>query len=265
MLTAHREREGERVTDSTSTPAGWYADPDQQGYERYWDGSQWTEHTQPIPGDAAAQGAAGMPGQAPPASSGQWPPGPPTGAPAPPPNVAPIPPWQAGGPSGPGFGPPPAKRGGGNKTALIVALIVVAALVAVGAIIALAGGGDDDDTDTASDTTSGQSDTTSGDSGTTSGDSGTTSGDSGTTSGGPTDPNPDDEFVAPNEPPGGDDEALNALADDCYGGDMAACDELFSEAPVGSDYESYGDTCAGRMPDPQGRYCEDTIEDPILP
>jgi hypothetical protein len=237
MLTAHREREGERVTDSTSTPAGWYADPDQPGYERYWDGTQWTEHSQPIPGDPAAQGAAGMPGQAPPASSGEWAPGPPTGAPAPPPNVAPIPPWQAGGPSGPGFGPPPAKRGGGNKTALIVALIVVAALVAVGAIIALAGGGDDDDTDTASDTTSGQS----------------------------ADPNPDDEFVAPNEPPGGDDEALNALADDCYGGDMAACDELFSEAPVGSDYESYGDTCGGRMPDPRGRYCDGTVEDPILP
>ena len=26
-------------------PAGWYPDPSKQFEQRYWDGSQWTEHT----------------------------------------------------------------------------------------------------------------------------------------------------------------------------------------------------------------------------
>lgn len=28
-------------------PAGWYQDPDGSGYQRWWDGSTWTEHLQP--------------------------------------------------------------------------------------------------------------------------------------------------------------------------------------------------------------------------
>ncbi len=35
-----------------STPAGWY--PDGQGGQRWWDGTQWTEHTQPASGQPAA-------------------------------------------------------------------------------------------------------------------------------------------------------------------------------------------------------------------
>ncbi|MCL2542516.1 MAG: DUF2510 domain-containing protein [Nocardioidaceae bacterium] len=35
-----------------SVPAGWY--PDGQGGQRWWDGSQWTEHTQPGGGQPAA-------------------------------------------------------------------------------------------------------------------------------------------------------------------------------------------------------------------
>ncbi|HYG94832.1 MAG TPA: DUF2510 domain-containing protein [Nocardioides sp.] len=38
-----------------STPAGWY--PDGQGGQRWWDGTQWTEHTQPPAGQAAAPAA----------------------------------------------------------------------------------------------------------------------------------------------------------------------------------------------------------------
>jgi hypothetical protein len=30
-------------------PAGWYADPANQQQMRYWDGSAWTNHTQPSP------------------------------------------------------------------------------------------------------------------------------------------------------------------------------------------------------------------------
>jgi hypothetical protein len=28
----------------TAPPAGWYVDPDREWFERYWDGSLWTEH-----------------------------------------------------------------------------------------------------------------------------------------------------------------------------------------------------------------------------
>jgi hypothetical protein len=32
------------------TPAGWYPDPSGSGQQRYWDGSQWTEHYAPAAG-----------------------------------------------------------------------------------------------------------------------------------------------------------------------------------------------------------------------
>ena len=38
--------EPEPVAVST-TPAGWYADPDDAGQQRYWDGQVWTEHRAP--------------------------------------------------------------------------------------------------------------------------------------------------------------------------------------------------------------------------
>ncbi len=41
----------------TVAPAGWYADPDNAAAQRWWDGTQWTSHTQlitpPVPGFAA--------------------------------------------------------------------------------------------------------------------------------------------------------------------------------------------------------------------
>src|SRR5436305_2487153 len=37
-----------RVRDmSTDVAPGWYADPQGEGQLRYWDGTTWTEHTQP--------------------------------------------------------------------------------------------------------------------------------------------------------------------------------------------------------------------------
>ena len=59
------------------------------------------------------------------------------------------------------------------------------------------------------------------------------------------------------EPPDGlgTDSALDALAQDCYEGDMDACDELYAESDAGSDYRRYGDTCAGRQPENTEVYC----------
>ncbi len=46
----------------------------------------------------------------------------------------------------------------------------------------------------------------------------------------------------------GEDPVLDAYAQDCFDGDMAACDSLFLESEVASTYEAYGETCAGRRP-----------------
>lgn len=36
------------VTPPPAVPAGWYPDPHGQQLQRYWDGTQWTEHTAPL-------------------------------------------------------------------------------------------------------------------------------------------------------------------------------------------------------------------------
>lgn len=43
----------------------------------------------------------------------------------------------------------------------------------------------------------------------------------------------------------GDDAQLDALVDDCTGGDMDACDELFWAAGFGTDYEAVASSCGG--------------------
>lgn len=74
----------------------------------------------------------------------------------------------------------------------------------------------------------------------------TTTGDGGTTAttaaaGG------DGDVPDPRSPDGlGDDPQLDGLAQDCFDGDFSACDQLFFESPVDSDYEAYGDSCGGR-------------------
>jgi hypothetical protein len=62
------------------------------------------------------------------------------------------------------------------------------------------------------------------------------------------------------EPEGlGTDPALDVLAERCYGADMQSCDDLYARAPADSEYESYGDTCAGRQPEDTRRYCTDVF------
>jgi hypothetical protein len=64
-----------------TTPPGWY--PDGQGGQRWWDGTAWTQHTQPPPPPVPPQqpaGPTGPPPGAPPQQGGypqqQWQPGP---------------------------------------------------------------------------------------------------------------------------------------------------------------------------------------------
>lgn len=33
------------IPDSVATPRGWYPDPQQPGFERWWTGTEWTQHT----------------------------------------------------------------------------------------------------------------------------------------------------------------------------------------------------------------------------
>jgi hypothetical protein len=62
------------------------------------------------------------------------------------------------------------------------------------------------------------------------------------------------------EPTGlGTDPALDQLAQSCYDGDMAACDDLWRDSEAGSDYRNFGDTCAGRQRSNSGTWCEDAF------
>ena len=40
---------------------------------------------------------------------------------------------------------------------------------------------------------------------------------------------------------------------------MQACDDLFFQAPAGSPYEGYADSCAGRQPEGTGELCTVTF------
>ncbi|SDF25075.1 hypothetical protein SAMN05660662_1549 [Blastococcus aurantiacus] len=112
----------------------------------------------------------------------------------------------------PPWGQGAATSGKGNKVAIVLAAL--AALVVAGVAVALfVGLGSDDD-----------------------GDSGGRGGDSSVP-------------AATSEPEGlGDDPEFDEYAEQCYDGDMEACDDLYRQSPPESAYELYGGTCAGRQP-----------------
>jgi hypothetical protein len=56
----------------------------------------------------------------------------------------------------------------------------------------------------------------------------------------------------------GDNTDLDALWDACEAGDGASCDKLYFDSPVGSVYETFGDTCGNRYDESPG-FCEDAI------
>jgi|GEM_PF-1295511 len=119
------------MSDPTSAPPGWYDDG--RGQQRYWDGTQWTEHTAPLPGaqdatrpyDTAALGADASQGSSPYAETTPFA-GLPTDGPdaaggAPPTGYAAYPAYGAG-PGAPGSPPEP----GGTNVLGIVALVIAA-------------------------------------------------------------------------------------------------------------------------------------------
>jgi len=59
----------------------------------------------------------------------------------------------------------------------------------------------------------------------------------------------------------GDDATLDALWDACEQGDGQACDDLYFQSPLGSEYESFGDTCGGQVLDSPVFSCVDELSD----
>ncbi|WP_436694845.1 hypothetical protein [Geodermatophilus sp. CPCC 205506] len=139
-----------------------------------------------------------------------------------------------GGPGGPA-GPPAGGSKRGKLIALVIAAVVVLAAVGVGLFLLL--GGDDDPT-TARETTAATSSAAPSTSPSPSPSASSTS----------ASPSDEGDEVPAGQPPGalGDDPVLDGLADACFEADWAACDTLYFDSEIGSEYESYGETCGGR-------------------
>jgi hypothetical protein len=127
----------------------------------------------------------------------------------------------------------------------LAALGVVVVLVVL-AFVLLSGGDDSDDRADTDDTTEETEDTEDTDDSTddTPDESTDTTGPLGTT---------DIPFAI------GDDPVLDELAVDCSEGDMEACDDLYVQSPVDTNYEDFGNTCGDRFPDGAGGSCEEEL------
>jgi hypothetical protein len=134
-------------------PPNWYPDPRGEGELRYWDGSQWTEHTHSGQAASAPAPAAPPPSVAPPPQSAA--PSAPTAAGYQPTQADYSPQPQQGGyqqpqggyqqpggygPGGPGGGPATGSGGGRGNLPLIIGGILAVIVIAAVAVIALSGG-----------------------------------------------------------------------------------------------------------------------------
>ena len=164
------------------------------------------------------------------------------------------------------MGPPP---GGGNKnTPLIIVLVVLVLGAVIGGFILLSGS--DDDEPTAGTTVPGNPGTApeitlpDGSDVTLPDGSDITLPDGSDITLPDTGGLGDDSGGAPTEPPSGGDATLSGLAQDCYQGDMQACDDLFMQSDSGSELEDYGDTCGHRFDVSHG-FCATALPDPEPP
>ncbi len=99
---------------SGQAPAGWYADANQPGTERWWDGQSWTDHVRPM------------------------------GAPPPPPTAVYEPQATMGGLGAPGQAATPAPRRGSGCFGIasgVMVGIIAAVVILVGGCVALVAGG----------------------------------------------------------------------------------------------------------------------------
>jgi hypothetical protein len=68
------------------------------------------------------------------------------------------------------------------------------------------------------------------------------------------------EAVEPSDfiPEYGTEVQFDSLADNCFAGDLAACDQLYAQTPISdlaNSYEGYGATCGGRLAEEQPGQC----------
>ena len=68
------------------------------------------------------------------------------------------------------------------------------------------------------------------------------------------------ESVDPSDfiPEYGTDPQFDSLADNCFSGDLASCDQLYAQTPISdvtNSYEGYGATCGGRLPEERPGQC----------
>lgn len=116
-------------------PAGWYPNPHDALSERYWDGSQWTEHTRPFiatpPPPAAEPVVVSGPPQSPPMMAS---PGVATGP------TAPAPPGYQPSPIRPGPSGPPPRSGSSGASKVLMVLGVIFLLLLGGCAVLVVGG-----------------------------------------------------------------------------------------------------------------------------
>ena len=268
---------------SDNTP-GWQSDPTGKHDHRYWDGSQWTDNVSDggVASTDAYEHAAGVddpPGPLDPTVVAPTPPAPDAtaawattpGAPAPPPPYVPTNPVSSGG--------------GGSKRGLLVGVGILAA-VAIAVVAFLALGKDDDKSVRAqlASTLQREADLSKSDAECVADSFVDDLGEDAfkgvdfdaadpleelqqafissgpkaieecnideSALGGATDTT-DTTVSSGGQGAYGSDPTLDALYDECEGGDYAACDELFFESPNDSEYEAFGDTC-GERNEPSG-------------
>ena len=72
-----------------------------------------------------------------------------------------------------------------------------------------------------------------------------------------------DDVGSPSADRYGDSVELDALWDACEAGDMASCDDLFRDSPLGSEYEQFGQTCGERTSGEDWARCVDVAVDGV--